>query len=86
MNRHPAVILLKTWNVWYFSRQIYCSTRLGVLSVTALWSSDYTFAMRNTKRSTWSLVMCDLMNVSYSCRRVVIKHTGQRLLWLLFTL
>jgi len=26
------------------------------------------------------------MNVSYSCRLVVIKHTGQRLLWLLFTL
>ena len=75
-NSHPS-------NVWYFSRQTYWSTRLDVLSVTALWR---TFALRNNKRSTWSLVMCDLMNISYSCRLVVIKHTGQRLLWLSFPL
>jgi len=30
--------------------------------------------------------MCDLMNISYSCRLVVIKYIGQRLLWLLFLL
>jgi len=30
-----------------------------------------------------SLVMCDLMNISYSCRLVVIKYVGQRLLLLL---
>jgi len=32
-------------NVWYFSREMYWSTRLDVLSVTALWSSDWTFAL-----------------------------------------
>jgi len=26
------------------------------------------------------------MNISYSCRLVVIKYIGQRLLWLLFKL
>jgi len=30
--------------------------------------------------------MCDLMNTSYSCRLVVIKHTGQRLVIIIPTL
>jgi len=34
--KNVAVFLLKTLNVWYFSRQMYRSTRLDVLSVTAL--------------------------------------------------